>query len=202
MRRTDSRAAPGSRVGRLIERVLIVVISLAVAIGVIALLSGGLLAGRDTPGISGTESGPGTPFRDQGNALLRPGQPAPAYDSEPPTSGPHLPQPITADRARLTDDQLLDGLAAGDVVLMYGTRTPPAGLAALAGRLAPPFTSALAASGQAVVLAYRPGIPGIVGLAWTHMVRTTSASDPLLSQFASYWLGRGAPRSAGALPKS
>ena len=187
---------------RLVERVLIVIVALAVAIAVIALLSGGLLAGRDNPGVSGAQSGPGVPFPDQGNARLRPGQAPPRYDSEPPTSGPHLPAAVDRDRAQLSDDQLLQALSVGDVVLMYGTRTPPQGLPSTARVIAPPFTPALAATGQAAVLAYRPGTTGVLGLAWTHMVHVRSPTDPTLRAFAQYWLGRGAPHRPGALPSS
>jgi Protein of unknown function (DUF3105) len=187
---------------RWIERLAIVAASLAIAIGVIALLSGGLLAGRDAPGVSGSDVGPGIAFRDQGDVRLRPGELRPVYDSSPPTSGPHLPEAVGRDRAQLNDDQLLQALAAGDVVFMYGTRPPPAGLAAVADAVAPPFTSALAASGQAVILAYRPGTAGVIALAWTHMLRVGSAADPSLRAFAQFWLGRGAPRTRKALPKS
>jgi hypothetical protein len=188
---------------RLIERLLIVVASFAVAIGVIALLSGGLLAGHDSPGVSGAAAGPGVAFPDQGNALLKPDQARPEYDSEPPTSGPHLPAATTKNGAQLTDDQLLQALSVGDVVMMYGTRKPPAGLAAVANAVAPaPFSPALAATGQAVVLAYRPRTTGVLGLAWTHMVHVRSPTDPTLRSFAQYWLGRGAPRRRGPLPNS
>lgn len=184
----------------LVERLLIVAASLAIAIGVIALLSGGLLAGRDSPGVAGAHAGPGTAFTDQGHGLLRPGQPRPAYDSNPPTSGPHLPAAVTRDAVALSDDQLLQALASGDVVLMYGTRTPPAGLRALAGSTAPPFTPTLAASGQAVVLSWRRGLSGVTGLAWGHMWRAAAASDPGLRSFVQFWLGRGAGHRTAALP--
>jgi uncharacterized protein DUF3105 len=187
---------------RLIERALVVAASLAVAIGVIALLSGGLLAGRDSPGVSGPDTGPGIQFRDQGNAQLRRGELAPVYDSDPPTSGPHLPQATAHDGAQLTNDQLLQALSVGDVVLMYGTPKPPAGLAELARTAAPQFTPALAATGQAAILAYRPGATGIIGLAWTHMLKAGSASDPTLRAFVQFWLGRGAPRQPKPLPCS
>jgi hypothetical protein len=187
---------------RLLERVLVVVVAVGLAIAVIALFSGGLLAGRDSPGVSGAQSGPGVPFPDQGNARLAPGQTPPHYDSDPPTSGPHRSAAIDRDRTELTDDQLLQALSVGDVVLMYGTRTPPPGLAATARGVAPPFTPALAATGQAAVLAHRPGTTGVLGLAWAHMVHVRSPTDPTLRTFAQYWLGRGAPHRAGALPNS
>jgi hypothetical protein len=188
---------------RLIERVLIVVASFAVAIGVIALLSGGLLAGHDSPGVSGAERGPGVAFPDQGDAQLKPGRARPSYDSEPPTSGPHLPAAITTNGAQLTDDELLQALSVGDVVLLYGTRKPPAGLAAVADAIAPAaFSPALAATGQAVILGYRPATTGVIGLSWAHMVHVRSPADPTLRSFAQYWLGRGAPRRSRALPSS
>ncbi|MGH2856285.1 MAG: hypothetical protein ACRDMJ_02240, partial [Solirubrobacteraceae bacterium] len=61
--------------------------------------------------------------------------------------------------------------------------------------VAPPFTPALAAAGGAIVLAYRPGVDGIVALAWTRMLRVSSAQDPALRAFAQFWLGRGDPHA-------
>ncbi len=175
---------------RLIERLLIVLASLGIAIGVIALLSGGLLAAHDAPGITGSGSGPGVGFPDQGAALLRPGDLQPVYDSNPPTSGPHVPVPVTSDGAQLSDYQLLQALEVGDVVFMYGTPGPPSGLARLANSIAP-FTPALAATGGSVILATRPGTVGVIALAWTRMLHVASVSDPQLRSFAEYWLGRG-----------
>ncbi len=180
-----------------LERVAIVLASLALSVGLIALLSG-FFAGRDQAGISGGSVGPGVAFADQGSALLRPGQPRPTYDSNPPTSGAHFADPVLNDESELSDDQLLQGLAAGDVVIMYGGRTPPPGLKALAGSVASPFTAPLAAAGQAVILARRPGTTGLIGLAWAHMLRVAGPQDPLLRQFAGFWLARGAPRGSRA----
>jgi hypothetical protein len=187
---------------RWLERAAIVIVSLVIAIAIIALLSGGLAGTQDDPGVTGGQTGPGTAYRDLGDLHLRPGQARPHYDSNPPTSGPHRPVNVTKDQAKISDDQLLQALQVGDIVLMYGTRKPPPGLAALALRSAPPFTPALAATGGAVILAHRPGTPGIVALAWTHLLHATDASDPNLPEFINYWLGRGAPVSGGVLPKS
>ena len=180
-----------------LERVAIVVASLALSFGLIALLSG-FFAGRDQAGVSGTASQLGAQYRDQGDAHLSAGQTHPAYDSNPPTSGPHVPEPVTRDMAELNNDQLLQALEQGNVVVMYGTRTPPGGLEAFAREVAGPFTPSLAAAGQAVILARRPGIRGLVGLAWAHLVSVSAAEDPLLKSFTQYWLGRGAPGSRGA----
>lgn len=175
---------------KLIERLLIVTASLVIAIGVIVVLSGGPLAGQDAPGITGTAGGPGTAYPDQGAAQLRPGDLEPVYNSNPPTSGPHIPVPVTRNGARLTNYQLLQALQVGDVVFMYGTPRPPAGLARLAASIAP-FSPSLAATGGAVVLATRPGTSGVIALAWTRMLRAPDASAPALRSFAQYWLGRG-----------
>lgn len=177
-----------------LERLLIVVAALAISIGVIAVLSGGLLAGRDDPGVSAGQSGPGTRFRDQGNLHLRRGELRPVYDSNPPTSGPHIPEAVLRDRSELSNDQLLEALELGDVVFMYGTPQPPRGLGAIAQTVGGRFTPALAASGQAVILARRPGTRGVIALAWTRMLRTLSAPD--LRNFAQFWLSRGATTSS------
>jgi len=189
----SARGGAESRLVRVIERVVIVIASLVLSIGLILLLSG-YFAGRDQPAVSGGgTTGPGQAFSDLGHAALRPGQPRPAYDSDPPTSGPHVPEAVTADGATLNDDQLLQALQVGNVVIAYGTRQPPAALSAFARSVAPPFTPALAAGGDAVILDHRPGITGLVGLAWAHLIRAQKASDPALAQFVAFWLGRGAP---------
>ena len=185
-----------------LERAAVVIVSLVIAIAIIVLLSGGLAGTQDDPGITGGQQGPGTAYKDLGDLRLRPGQPRPHYDSDPPTSGAHKPVNVTKNESTISDDQLLQALQVGDVVLTYGTRKPPPGLVALARRSAPPFTPALAATGGAVILAHRPGTKGIVALAWTHMLRSVDPSDPNLPVFINYWLGRGAPVSGGVLPKS
>lgn len=176
----------------LLERVVIVLASLVVAIGAIAALSG-FFASRDQAGVAGSGGGPGLSFPDQGHGHLAPGQPHPRYNSNPPTSGAHVPRPVTRDGARLSNDQLLQALETGDVVFVYSGPTPPRGLAGVARSIAAPFSPALAAAGQSVILASRPGTVGIVGLAWTRMVRVNVAAAPLLKEFAQAWLGRGAP---------
>jgi hypothetical protein len=178
---------------RLVERLGIILAALAISIGVIAVLSGGLLAGRDDPGISGPSTVLGTQFPDLGDAHLAPGAKHPKYNSEPPTSGAHVPIAITRDESEISDDQLLQALEVGDVVIMYGSSKPPPGLRALADSIAAPFTPALAATGQAVILARRPGTNGLLGLAWTLLVHVRSVNDPQLRSFGLYWLGRGAP---------
>ena len=181
-----------SRTAIALERLAIALASLALSVGLIALLSG-YFAGHDGAGVAGTLVAPGQGFADLGHRHLLPGQPAPAYDSAPPTSGAHRVAAITRDGSPLSDDQLLTALEAGDVVVLYPPRRAPAALSALAATRAPAFSPALAAAGQALILAPRPGTSGLVALAWAHLLRTGSASDPGLGQFITFWLGRGAP---------
>lgn len=185
--------------GRWLERGAIVIASLAVAVGVIALLSGGLAGGRDDPGLSQSAgaSAPGTAYRDQGDRLLKAGSARPVYDSDPPTSGPHTRAAIHRNAAPINDDQLLQALSLGDVVFLYSSARPPRGLQAVADSVAPRFSRALAADGQAVILARRPGLAQITALAWTRMLRSDDAGD--LRGFANRWLGRGAGARAGTV---
>jgi Protein of unknown function (DUF3105) len=175
-----------------LERVAIVVASLALSFGLIAVLSG-FFAGRDQAGVTAASNGPGEAFSDLGHAHLRPGRPRPRYDSDPPTSGAHVPEQVGHSEQQLNDDQLLEALELGNVVVMYGGPRPPPGLRALALSLAPPFIPELAMAGQAVILARRPGMRGLLGLAWTHAIAVRGPHDPRLRQFVQFWLGRGAP---------
>ena len=179
-----------SRTAVALERLAIAAASVALSVGLIAVLSG-FFTSRDAAGVA-AGSAPGQAFRDLGHRALANGQARPAYNSSPPTSGPHRPQPISRDGVAIDDDQLLTSLQAGDVVIFYASRTPPAGLSALARQVAGRFSPALAAAGQAVILAPRPGVDGIVAVAWAHMQRVNSAGDPALRAFMTYWLGRGA----------
>jgi hypothetical protein len=183
-----------SRTAIALERLAIVLASLALSVGLIALLSG-YFAGHDGAGVAGSVIAPGQAFADLGHRHLLPGQPAPAYDSVPPTSGAHHVATVTRDESPLTDDQLLTGLEAGDVVVLYPPPRPPGALRALAATRAPAFSPALAAAGQALILAPRSGTDGLVALSWAHLLRAGSASDPGLAQFITFWLGRGAPGS-------
>jgi Protein of unknown function (DUF3105) len=178
--------------GPALERVAIGLAALVLSVGLIALLSG-FFAGRDQAGVSGTADAVGQKYKDLGNAHLSPGQLRPAYDSDPPTSGPHIPEPVLRDQIRLNDNQLLQALEDGNVVIDYGGIRPPTGLLTLAKSVAGPFTPALAASGQAVILSRRPGTTGLIGLAWTHMLRVNGPNDPNLRAFAEQLLGEGSP---------
>jgi Protein of unknown function (DUF3105) len=180
---------------RLLERLAIVLVALVIAVAVIVLLSGGPLAGRDNPGLAGPSNQIGISYRDLGDAHLTPGAKLPRYDSDPPTSGAHVPVAVRHDQSTISDNQLLQALELGNVVVMYGTRQPPQDLRRLAASIAAPFTPALAAAGQAVILTRRPGTRGLLAIAWAHLLHVRSAADRQLRSFMLFWLGRGAPPS-------
>ncbi len=170
-----------------LERFAIAIASVVLAGVLIALLSG-YFAGHDTAAVTGI-GGVGLRYADQGDAKLARGYPNPPYDSDPPTSGPHVTEDVRADGQRLNDDQILTALAAGNVVILYGSDRPPAGLSTLAGA----FTPALENAGDAVILGRRPGTDGLVALSWTRMLRLSSPQDPRLQEFIQELLGHGAP---------
>jgi len=175
-----------------LERIAIVVASLILSVGLIAVMSG-FFQNHDPAGVSGTGVVQGQQFPDLGHTHLSPGELRPPYNSDPPTSGAHIAEPVLHDATTINNDQLLEALEVGDIVILYGTREPPPGLRKLADAVgAGPFSPSLAAAGQAVVLARRPGTNGLIGLAWTRMLRVASAQDPTLREFAEQWLGRGA----------
>jgi hypothetical protein len=152
--------------------------------------------GRDAPGVheQAAQKGPGTLLPDHGDGHTT--TPARVHEQGggPPASGPHRAVPVSADRRPLSDDQILHALESGDVVLVYGTPAPPAQLPAIQADVAGPFRPPLARTGQAVILTRRPGIRGVVALAWRRRLVARSAADPRLRDFADYWLGQGAAR--------
>jgi hypothetical protein len=179
-----------------VKRVLIVVgvvvVALAACVGLIA-----VLASRDSSQVGGT-SGPGTLEPDRGSGLLAhnaPDTPA-SPPADPPTSGRHKDAPVREDQTALSDDQLLTALQQGNVVFAYGDDKPPAELVAIQRDVAGPFDPELAAAGQAIILDHRPGVDGVVALAWLRKLATSGPQDPQLRAFAEAWLGQG-PTSTG-----
>jgi hypothetical protein len=174
-----------------VRRVLIVVaVVIVAAAACVALIS--LLASRDSSQVGGS-SGPGVLEPDRGARRLgadAPQTPASAPD-QPPTSGPHRDVAVSRDGAELSDDELLSALALGNVVIAYDGAKAPAALVALQKEVAGPFDPQLAAAGQAVILARRPGVGGVVGLAWRRRLNASGPDDPQLRAFAEAWLGQG-----------
>jgi hypothetical protein len=161
------------------------------AAGLVALLL--FFASRDSSTFQGA-AGPGQAFPDQGHQHLASANAGRrfAYDSNPPTSGPHLPLLPAGDARPLSTDELLQALEVGDVALVYGDRRLEPALRRLASNLAGPYSRSLAAAGQAVLLDFQRGQRGVVAVAWRHLLRTSGSADPRLQGFIQFWLGRGA----------
>ncbi len=177
----------------LLERLGIGVAAVSLAAVLIALLSG-YFTHHDQGAVSGATASVGTTLRDQGDRLLKPDELRPLYDSDPPASGAHARAPITHQPQAFSDNQILTALAAGNVLVLYGTVHPPPGLRTLLRPLTAPFTPALAAAGQAVILGRRAHLQGVVALAWTHMLRQPQPDGATLKRFVDRWLGLGAHR--------
>jgi hypothetical protein len=166
---------PEAPAHRRLRRVGLGVLAIAIGLGGIVLV---LLffQGKDSSQVRhdrGTIAGPGRLLPADGGPLVAAGA-------------------TRTDGARLSAAALRHELALGNVVLLYGSGRPPAALRALALRIAGGASPALEASGQAVVLARRPGLGATVALAWRRALRAPDPRDPALAQFADFWLGRGA----------
>jgi Protein of unknown function (DUF3105) len=178
-----------------VKRVLIVVAAVVVAAaGCIALIA--VLTSQDSSQVGGT-AGPGTLEPDRGSGRQTgPTTPASPAD-KPPTSGPHRQAAVTRDATELSDDQILEALQLGNVIVTYEDAKPPAALVALQRDvLGGAFDPSLAEAGQAVILARRPGA-GTQALAWRRRLVASGPDDPRLRDFADAWLGQGPAIGAG-----
>jgi uncharacterized protein DUF3105 len=177
-----------------VRRVLIVVAAVVVAAaGCVALIA--VLTSQDSSQVDDV-SGPGTLEPDRGAGVQRgPATPASPAD-RPPTSGRHRDAQVLHDQTELTDDQILDALQSGNVIITYEQAKPPAALVALQRDVqGGPFDAFLSGAGQAVILARRPGA-GVQALAWRRRLVASGPEDPKLRDFADAWLGQG-PAASG-----
>ena len=175
-----------------LERLAIGVASLVLSVGLIALLSG-FFAARDAAGVGGGSVVGGVQYPDQGHAHLAAGELRPEYNSEPPTSGAHIPLAGAARRDRAEQRSAARGARAGGCRdRLWRPPARPRRSSRWPGRWPGPFSPRLAAAGQAVILDARAGTAGLIALAWTRMLNVPSAADPRLRAFAGQWLGRGA----------
>ena len=159
------------------RRALLVVVGVAVAVAAVAALVL-VLGSRDESQLSTAAQGPGQVQPD---------------GADPPASGPRTDALVTRDRRPLSDDQLVNALALGNVVILYEGPTPPPALVRLQREVAGPFDAELAAAGQAVILAPRRGAGPATALAWKRIERADDPADQRLHEFAEFWLGRGIP---------
>jgi hypothetical protein len=160
-----------------LRRALPLVVGVAIAVAALAVLVL-VLGSRDESQLSTAAEGPGQVQPD---------------GADPPASGPHTDALVTRDRHPLSDDQLVNALALGNVVILYQGSKPPPALVRLQRAVAGPFDAELAAAGQAVILAPRQGAGPATALAWKRLERADDPADPQLREFAEYWLGRGIP---------
>ena len=169
---------------------LAIVVAVAAVVGLLLLVQS---RDKSTFGGGSDSDAPGARLLpDQGAEHKRP----PAgfqFVTDPPASGPHVFVPVTKEGS-LSRDRMLSALEQGNVVLVYGSRDFEPQLRGIQEEVAGPFDPSLAKAGQAVILDYRPETGGVVALAWRRMLRTSSADDPKLQQFADAWLGKGAER--------
>jgi hypothetical protein len=143
-------------------------------------------------GAGAAPSGPGELQPDRGKRHLPAGEHVPLEGlTDPPTSGPHHDELPTREDP-LDDDEILHALELGDVILFYEGAKAPAGLRRLQRDVSGPFDPEVAAAGQQVILARRPGTEGVVAAAWRRLLRTDGPDDPRLREFAEAWLGAGA----------
>jgi hypothetical protein len=165
-----------------------VVLVLAVLAGVLI-----LAVGRDDPAVGGGDTGPGRQYPDQGKNHLALGeQPKVKFNSNPATSGPHLPDPVLRDGVQLTQDQVLQALERGNVIVFFDSARSGRALRKLQRQLTGPYMPAVGAAGQALILARRPDTKGVIAASWRHLLTVKSPTDPQLLAFANYWIGRGA----------
>jgi hypothetical protein len=136
-----------------------------------------ILANRDQSQVHSEDLSALEPDRGVDHVQAGPQTPA-SPPGQPPTSGRHRPEPIERDRTELSDDQILEALHLGNVVIAY-EGDPPTELQQ------DPFSPDLAAAGQAVILDHRPGIGKTTALAWRRR------STERLSEFIDAYLGQG-----------
>jgi len=87
---------------------------------------------------------------------------------------------------------VLQALERGNVVVFFDSPRAGRALRALQRELTGPYDPAVAAAGQALILARRPDTKGVIAAAWRHLLSVRSPRDPQLTAFAQYWIGRGA----------
>ena len=176
------------------RRLLTVLAGAALVVaGVAALLL--LFTARDDAPVSGgpaAAAGPGELQADRGSRHLPAGEHVPLGGlTDPPTSGAHHPRLPTGEGEPLSPDEILHALELGDVILFYDTPRPPAALRVLQRDVSGPFDAEVAAAGQQVILARRPGEPGVTAAAWRRLLLAGDPADPRLREFAEAWIGRG-----------
>jgi hypothetical protein len=160
-----------------LRRLLPVIVGVVLAIAGIAAV-GLFVSSRDDSEVAAAPEGPGQ---------------AQPEGADPPASGDHADALVTRDRRPITDDQLVEAVELGNVVILYDASKPPPALVALQEEVAGSFDAELAAAGQAIILARREGAGPATALAYKRILRADDPADPALRDFAEFWLGQGIP---------
>ena len=112
-------------------------------------------------------------------------------------AGAHVPAPVVHDGGRMDDDEELQALELGNVVLVYGeARHGRRRCARSADSVTGPFDPAAGGrrSGRSCSTQPAGDASGVIALAWRHELHAASANDPAAAEpFADFWLGRGVP---------
>jgi len=186
MSRTGSKKTVDTRAAEAEERRLAAARSLrnrrlAIGAGVALLLVGAIVffATRPPPAVlADIET-----FPDQGQLHLTPSDPAPVYNSDPPTSGTHAPSAAACGIYRVSppDINLVHDLEHGVVVVYYNPET--------AVDFRDDLESFARDAGSHVIVTPREGMENpITVTAWTHLLRLDgydrSAIDVFYGEFA------------------
>lgn len=130
---------------------------------------------------------PGQQFHDQGNVhLVKVDDPHPPYNSDPPTSGWHMPglAPWGVHDRIVEDEYLVHNLEDGGIVIYYPSGTPEQNQAAIDA------VRAVAAPYRNVVIAPREGLAdAYVFTAWRRMQRFDAIDETAMGRFLNAYEG-------------
>ena len=188
MARTGSKKTVDTRVAEAEERRMAAARTmrnrrLAIGAGVALVLVGAIVffATRPPPiALANVET-----FPDLGQAHLNPTDPAPSYNSDPPTSGPHAPSSAACGiyRQAPPDINLVHDLEHGVIVIHYDPETT--------SEAREDLENYARDRGSHVILAPREGMESpIILTAWTHLLRLDGfdreAMDVFYGEFAQF----------------
>jgi len=133
-------------------------------------------------------------FPDLGAQHLAPGEPAPVYNSDPPTSGPHAssPAPCGIYRQQVPDVAYLHSMEHGAVVVQYDPELPQDQIEELEdiGR----------SIGGEIIIAPRPDNPAAVALtSWTKRLLLDGFDGDVIGGFEREF-GNRSPEAAAQCP--
>ncbi|MFQ5523716.1 MAG: DUF3105 domain-containing protein [Acidimicrobiia bacterium] len=134
-------------------------------------------------------------FAEMNPVHLAPGAPLPEYNSNPPTSGPHDPQPAPCGiyRQPVPDQAYLHSLEHGAVVIQYDPSVPQGVVEAL--------EDAVRANRGEILLAPRPDNPAPFTLAaWTRLLVVDEIDANLVDSFEREFGNRFAPEPGAVCP--